>query len=206
VLGGVYVGYTHYWEREREFDKAAFEKVRRDFMKVVTVLAGLGVELAGPGGDGDMLCCELGIAFNGVRACQHPARELGIAWPAAGAGGVCLAYADDGSSGSDVGGQWFAGRELQARTCGGDCSHESFWLPRVRKVESWEQAENELVFGFCKTAYKPYDLAVQVCLVIARHHLGSSIRVRSDGSLQEWQDAISLCQEELGYGGEFRLA
>jgi hypothetical protein len=80
VLGGAYVGYTHYWRLEREFEEAAFERVRRDFMKLVPVLAELGVELAGLMGHGELECNEQAIAFNGVRACHHPARELGIAW------------------------------------------------------------------------------------------------------------------------------
>jgi hypothetical protein len=79
-------------------------------------------------------------------------------------------------------------------------------LPRVCAVEDEERPDAQwLYFHFCKTAYKPYDLAVQVCLVIAAHHLGDAILVSSDGSQEQWQDAIALCQSVLGYGGGFRL-
>jgi hypothetical protein len=46
-------------------------------------------------------------------------------------------------------------------------------------------------FDCCKTLYKPYDLAVQTCLVIAAHCLGEAIAVSSDGSMNEWQEAIT---------------
>jgi len=67
-----------------------------------------------------------------------------------------------------------------------------------------EPTEHGLFFDFCKTAFKPYDLAVQVCLVIAAHHL-DAFTVTSDGSMDEWQDAIAVCQEVLGYGRALEL-
>jgi len=92
------------------------------------------------------------------------------------------------------------------RSCNGDCSYESFDLPRVAEF-SQRQEPDELgrFLAFCKTAYRPYDLAVQVCLVIAAHHLEAAIVVSSDGSMEDWQDAIALCQQLLGYGGDFQL-
>ncbi len=197
------MGYTHYWRRRRVFGRAQFARARADFTRVVPVLVELGVVLAGPPGSGVPVMLADEIGFNGVLACGHPRRPLGIAWPAAGAGGVCLAYAQAARGDGDVGGDWFGGRQLHSRTCDGDCSHETFWLGRVRLAAAGERPEDGLYFDFCKTAFKPYDLAVQVCLVIAVHHLGDAISVRSDGSLAEWRDAVALCEEVLGYGGAF---
>jgi len=107
---------------------------------------------------------------------------------------------------SDVGGTWFAGCKLNARTCDGDCSHESFQFPRVwTDLPGWkrEDAKDGLYFEFTKTAYKPYDLLVCAALVIADHHLKAAIRVSSDGTLNQWADARALCQAVLGYGQDF---
>ena len=105
----------------------------------------------------------------------------------------------------DVGGVWFAGLQLNTRTCDGDCSHESFCLPRVLTLDEWRKPERGKYFEFCKTAYKPYDLAVTACLIIAKHHLGGAIFVKSDGELDAWKDSMALCQKMLGYGEDFKL-
>ena len=60
-------------------------------------------------------------------------------------------------------------------------------------------------WSFCKTEHQPYDLCVQVALVILKHHLGEAITVGSDGKDDDWADARRICQEELGYGEEFQL-
>ena len=105
---------------------------------------------------------------------------------------------------SDIGGTWFAGLKLMTRTCGGDCSHESFVLNRDFKPEEWmNPKENGMYFQCCKTAYKPYDLAVNCAMIIAKHHLKEQIIVHSDGELDNWKDAMQLCQNVLGYGNEF---
>lgn len=68
-----------------------------------------------------------------------------------------------------------------------------------------ERPEHGRFFGFCKTAFKPYDLAVQAALVVAAHYLDEAVVVSSDGSLEEWEDAIALCERVLGYGRAFTL-
>jgi len=107
---------------------------------------------------------------------------------------------------SDVSGSWFAGLQLKTRTCGGDCSHESFVLNKDFVPEEWQKPKaNGKYFQFCKTAYKPYDLAVNCALIIAKHHLGDQIEVRSDGTLKQWSDSMQLCQNVSGYGNDFRF-
>jgi len=125
---------------------------------------------------------------------------------------------------SDVSGTWFAGLKLKHRSCGGDCSHETFDLPLevekedrqkpIDKISHYDQCgepvynnpeEVGLYFAFCKTAYKPYDLAVIICLIIAKHHLKDEIIVTSDGTIDNLQDGMLICQKILGYGLDFTL-
>ena len=69
-----------------------------------------------------------------------------------------------------------------------DRGHESFVM-RAKPSD----------FDFCKTARKPYDLLVQACLVVLKHKYGSRVRINSDGDLSEWQDAMAMVSEVLGY-------
>jgi len=166
----------------------------------------LGIPLAGPAGQGDPIVSDTEIAFNGSSSCGHVRRELGITWPEDGARGVCMAYSKRNGQDSDLGGQWFAGRSLLSRTCDGNCSHESFNLPLSEKEDFGADSDDVGIFGFCKTAFKPYDLAVQICLIMASHHLGNAISVSSDGTMEHWADAIFICDRLFGYGWNFRLA
>ena len=51
---------------------------------------------------------------------------------------------------------------------------------------------------FCKTARKPYDLAVQAVLLIAKYHAGSKMSFGSDGDPYEWQAAVDLVNQVCG--------
>lgn len=199
----------------------------------------LGIKLAGCDGSGYPEITDEMINFNGLEKCGHEHRNLGIAWPADNASGVCFAYQKGESvskqttllaaiqsagfsvgepeplalGDSDVSGEWYAGCKLLTRTCGGDCSHEPLYLPLKLDKEDIEfkervrkQNTKKMYFEFCKTAYKPYDLAVICALIIARHHLGSKyIMVRSDGNRDKWADGRQLCQIALGYGEDFHF-
>jgi hypothetical protein len=110
----------------------------------------------------------------------------------------------DARDDSDVAGTWFGGAKLRARACGGDCSHESFVLPRRFATRGCTH-EDGRYFDCCKTAFKPYDLAVQCALIVAKHHLGPAILVTSDGRSQHWDEARAICERVLGYGSTFRL-
>jgi hypothetical protein len=195
------MGYSHKWSRKTELDKKKFTRVQEDFKTILHALEIKGIPLAGSMGNGQPTVDNEKIAFNGVEKCGHKVQNLGITWPSDSA--CCVS--EDGKA--DVDGSWFAGAQLGSRCCGGDCSHESFVLPRVFTLPEWRLEPNEkgLHFDFCKTAYKPYDIAVTACLIIAKHHLGNDIEVRSDGEEKDWIDAMLLCEENLGYGNEFRL-
>ena len=70
-----------------------------------------------------------------------------------------------------------------------DYSHENFYFTRMKAGE----------FLLCKTARKPYDLAVTCFLLIAKKHLKNRIHISTDGDTEDWQPAIDVCSHMLGY-------
>jgi len=226
------MGYTHYYYTSAEFDAKAFAKVAADFKKMITPLKHLGVILADGGGEDYPTISPTEIRFNGLEKCGHTQRDLGITWPGKSASGI--SKNDTHTILADItNSQWFAGAHLESRVCGGDCSHETFSLEQKMET-SWKNddgtmttlepkgelagytnqdgtknktPENEIgkYFECTKTAYKPYDLAVTVCLVIAKQHLGEDIIVHSDGTMENWHEAMQLCHHFLGYGKGFSL-
>ena len=152
-----------------------------------------GVPLAGPDGEGLPKIDEDEISFNGVSQCGHPQNEaVSIPFPSDDASGV-------GESAGAIAGEWFIGVQLRRRTCNGNCSYESFILPRV--VEELKRVQDD-----CKTGFRPYDLAVQCALLIGKHHLPEKFEVFSSGSDWHWNDARGLCYLQLGYPLlEFRI-
>ena len=73
------------------------------------------------------------------------------------------------------------------------------------EIQNWQNPNNGLYSEFCKTAFKPYDLAVITFLIIAKHHMEDRLMVSSDGTDEHWSDGKQLCQNILGYGMEFKL-
>lgn len=162
-----------------------------------------GVQLADSNGEGELVITNEEIRFNGKSKCGHRKdEEVTIPWPATPkSGDIANNWKEDPKAG-----HWFAGVLLEKRTCDGDCSYESVNFRRNTSKEEFKQAnERGLLFGCCKTAFRPYDLAVQCLLVIARYHLGKDIEVSSDGEKENWAEAVTLCQEMLGYGLMFEL-
>ena len=191
------MGYTHYWRRTKTIQQQPFSQIVADFNRIVLALDDLGVRLADGGGIGVPTLTSNLVDFNGLANCGHPKNaEICIPWPSDGASGI-------GSNRTAVDGEWFAGAQLAHRACNGDCTYESFYFPRILHLESWEKPEQGRYFQFCKTAFRPYDVAVTAFLLIAKHHLGSEIEVSTDGDLSGWDDARRLCYVHLGYGPEF---
>ena len=62
------------------------------------------------------------------------------------------------------------------------------------------------VFEYCKTEHLPYDLAVQCCLIVLKHHLGDAIQISSDGKDADWKEASERCEKNLHYGTSFVLS
>lgn len=69
-----------------------------------------------------------------------------------------------------------------------DLDHETFFLEKDYKE-----------FNFCKTARKPYDLAVCSLLLLAHEHMNGHHDIGSDGNFDEWQDAMELNAKLFGY-------
>lgn len=89
----------------------------------------------------------------------------------------------------------------------GEEGHETFIILRQIEPDEWRRPERGLYFEFCKTARKPYDLAVCAALIVFARHFGEKFRVDSDGADDDenWPVARAACQAVLGYGGDFRL-
>lgn len=102
-----------------------------------------------------------------------------------------------GSSTDAITGDWFIGVLLPHRACNGDCSYESSHFERActgRPVDDQGSCTDD-----SKTAFRPYDFAVQGLLLIAKHHLQERIGVWSGGADAHWSDARILCCLHLGY-------
>jgi hypothetical protein len=186
------MGYNHFWETDAEIDEKSFSSIVVDFQRVVLALDDLGVRLAGGLGEGlPEINADL-IRFNGVWHCGHAkSEEIVIPFPAADASGI-------GSSIDAVGGSYFGmGTLLKHRTCDGNCSYETFTLSR-RCVDA-SRVVNGRFNDSCKTGFRPYDLAVQCVLLIAKHHLKDRIGVWSGGTDYHWNDARRLCYLHLDY-------
>lgn len=192
------MGYTHYWQRSLLINPTTYFRIVEDFRTLLHTLRVTEVHLAGPSGSGSPVLRYNNVAFNGKSLCGHPARTLGVAWPAENASGVHVDPETD-----PVVGRWMGGAQLASRCCDGNCSHEAFEFPRGEIPDSRPTPGG--CFRFCKTAYKPYDLAVCVFLVITKHHLRDSLRVYSDGTQHHFRDAMQLCDTHLRYGESFLL-
>lgn len=77
--------------------------------------------------------------------------------------------------------------------------YETLWLDtNPRDYLETEQG----LFNCCKTQHRPYDLAVQVVLVLLKYHSeffkADSVTLSSDGNLLDWIKACRLV-EGLGY-------
>jgi len=195
------MGYTHYFYREKDIDLEVMKKISSDLKKVLPEIDKGGIILAGGDGSGSPVINNNEIIFNGLENCGHKQEELGITWPSDTAGGLANTWQENPKNG-----KWFAGALLEKRACGGNCSHETLYFPRMLPIKNYHSKDDSgKYFEFCKTAFKPYDIAVTAFFIIAKYHLKTEIDVRSDGNDKDWFDAKMLCQSVLGYGFEFNI-
>lgn len=201
------MGYTHYWYRIRELPKKEFVQTVEDFKRLLPLFKVLDVKLGDGRGENEPILNDDDVIFNGLVKCGHPVNnEIVIPWPATTRDKIATKNGVAPNSEDAIVGHWFAGVTLNQRTCNGDCSYETFDFPRVFKSDYEQKKEGtELLLACCKTAYRPYDLAVTAFLIIAKHYLGEAIRVSSDGEMKDWWDAATMCQNALGYGHDFKL-
>ena len=80
----------------------------------------------------------------------------------------------------------------------GEDGHETFLLMKNNSHPDWGDKSEPMVFNFCKTARKPYDVYVTAILFIASQILGDHISISSDGYVSEWQEGIALANRKLG--------
>jgi len=172
------MGYTHYYYTKSEYNFERFGNVLNDFKKLIPIIEGKTKEFQVV----KKIKGELGI-FNQVASIKL-CGGMGDGLPELTNEIICF-------NGSNI----------------GDLGHETFLLEQKREPNSFEQYDklNKLFFNFTKTARKPYDLAVCVCLIIAKEYFRDEIIIKSDGTLDEWQPAIDLVNDYLGYGKNFQL-
>ncbi len=75
-------------------------------------------------------------------------------------------------------------------------AHEDFLFQRDKLGRKDDGGE---AFTFCKTAQKPYDIAVCAVLIAAKKHFQDDLKVTSDGDETDWGDAFELADRLLGY-------
>lgn len=196
------MGYTHYWYKEPEIDTATFHAIAEDFNKLILPLHDNRVPLAGSDGEGTPEISGDVVAFNGMKHCGHPQNSaITIPWPTPDAGSI------DRSAKAEAG-SWFAGTLVEARCCNGECDYESFVFERQRETPEWQTKDKDFdgrAFDCCKTAFRPYDIAVTAFLLIAKRHIENRISVKTDGEDGHWWDAKMLCQSVLGYGADYQI-
>lgn len=90
------------------------------------------------------------------------------------------------------------------RRCYGDCSQDTLFFPRILIPSKFQRPmHGGKFYNFLNTEAKPYDLAVQAFLIIAKQVLGDQIIITSDARSKDWDDARFLCYKHLGYGCSF---
>lgn len=181
------MGYTHYYDTPKEFNKELFAKVVTDFKKILPEI--LKVKI-------DKETIELAKINKEYDPDIHTKIVLGNGM---------------GDKGSKM---EITNDEILFNGLG-ELGHETFLLERKTQTEftrhdgskyTNEPRENGKYFNFCKTARKPYDLAVCAILIIAKQHLNDHIIIHSDGEINdEWVFPKKFVQKHLGYGKDFVL-
>lgn len=202
------MGYTHYWYRPKELDKDKFKAAVNDCRKICSVLP---IPLGNWEGKDSPEFSNKCISFNGHinSLCLIGKAPVSIPWPTDDAKGIAVE-----GNGEPREGKWFAGDLLNSRCADekGDGSYESFVIERIYPVkrQSWQATDPETGqknrwFSCCKTAFRPYDLNVQCCLIAFKQHFGNIFEVASDGTTEQWNEARDICQHVLSYGLLFEL-
>jgi hypothetical protein len=76
--------------------------------------------------------------------------------------------------------------------------HETFRIDRDNSQRAITHgSKNGIVFDFCKTARKPYDLMVQISMLRLKHHFPES-NISSDGDPSDWKNGKALYKKIFG--------
>jgi hypothetical protein len=79
---------------------------------------------------------------------------------------------------------------------------EPFIINRIQRPKPGKSIVKE----YCKTEHLPYDLYVRCVLIILQHYLSITIKIMSDGTDYDWDEARKICERYLGYGNHFCLS
>lgn len=200
------MGYTHYWYRPEEIKRDKFELLVKDAKEIIKFCEEQGIKIENGLADGPPVLNSDEISINGSDlqpiGIWTTSEEVSIPWPA-------NKTRDRKGLEDPTAGTWFAGTLLQSRVAPignlglGLGSYETFRVSRIFD-DDFRSEENGLLFDCCKTAFRPYDLAVTAILVSLKHHV-PECRISSDGDLSNWSDAIRMCVELFNYGENFEL-
>ncbi len=73
--------------------------------------------------------------------------------------------------------------------------HETFSIDRETRKKSRE--DNGLVFNFCKTVGKPYDLMCKISMLRLKHHF-PECHISCDGGAEDWKQAKKIYKKAFG--------
>lgn len=191
------MGYTHYWTRPVSIGRSHFNAASRDCHRVCNVLA---IPLAGADGTGVPTFDHAAIVFNGHVATGQRLPDIACAtqvghWPHEVAFGILFPN-HPGIEAAARTPPLILGRMLRSDGSGAEAP--------FRFTRTVDPTSEDPCFGACQTRFRPYDLAVQCCLIAIKEHV-PGVCVKSDGSQRLWNEAADLCQHTLGYGLLFAL-
>lgn len=191
------MAYGHQWLRSRCLDPSRFEQAIRDCKQICDALP---IPLGNRDGKGEPVFTPTEICLNGFFSCPDVSNSGdGFIFPSAWSESVAPFVV------SPINGEYASGLTASARcvNSAGDGSFEPFLIKQSLGKKT--EPNNDFVLEYCRTNYRPYDLAVQCCLIIFNHYHGDQFIVRSDGCEDHWYEASNDCQAVLGYGLEFSL-
>jgi hypothetical protein len=196
------VGYCHYWKRIPTIPQRIYDRIVDDFARLRPEWGRRSIPLAGPAGKGQPVINRQEIAFNGRIRCRHPVPSETAAFAQMLRVASLLSMPEEQRE-EESRRLWE--EEHSQRRCPGSCDFETFWFPRAVPRKAGLPSSDGAVWDRTRTGYRPYDVAVTSALLIARHHMGESISIASDGGEAQWWDARLLCQSVLGYGLRVRI-
>ena len=201
------MGYSHHWRTQYVINDDDFKHIINDILKIFPIVEKMGIVLSGPQGTGNYIVNNTCISFNGKEKCGHINQNISMGWPTNDAKGV-----NDKKINTEHGVDEMFVTRLNTRICGGNCMFEPFIFKKNNIQRSKTLLDNEDPitkqfphFSSCKTSFKPYDIVVMMVLIIIRHHLKKNVYIKSDGDINNWNDAISIIKYFFDYEDEFYL-
>lgn len=194
------MGYKHIYKRTQELDLAKFKLAVDDCKKVCDTLS---IPLAGAEGTREPEFSDRQILFNGsVDSHSFCKTDTFVPWPSDDADGIAIVGEETTQAGS-----WFGGKFLTTRCVDedGDGSYEAFIIDQKYEPDKFDICKEGKYYVSCKTAFRPYDLNVQCCLIVFKHYFGDDFIVYSNGTDKQWNEARDVCQHILKYGLNFEL-